>query len=94
MEPPVRFFKMPTTKGWTPQVDTISPQAVKDGFLAAQAGFVKHLDASQGIAIDAITAASLESKYVKLSLVEMYTILLAHNRRHLWISEQLTQHQP
>jgi len=90
MEPPVRFFKMPTTKGWTPQVDTLEPQAIKDGFLAAQAGFAKSLEASQGLALDDITAASPESKYVKLSMVEMYAILLAHNRRHLWISEQLT----
>lgn len=90
MEPPVRFFKMPTTKGWTPNIDTLEPQAIKDGFLAAQAGFGKSLEASQGWALDKITAASPESKYIKLSMVEMYAILLAHNRRHLWISEQLT----
>lgn len=88
MEPPVRFVKMPTTKDWTPS-EALEPQAVKDGFLAAQEGFAKNLEASLGIAIDTITAASPESKYIKLSLVEMYAILLAHNRRHLWLGEQL-----
>lgn len=89
MEPPVRMFKMPTTKNWTPQADTITPQTVKDGFLTAQDALAKSLEAAQGMAIGNITAATPESKYIKLSMVEMYTILLAHNRRHLWISEQL-----
>jgi len=89
MEPPVRIIKVPTTKNWTPQADAITAQTVKDGFLAAQDALAKSLEAAQGMAIDDITAASPENKYLKLSLVEMYTILLAHNRRHLWISEQL-----
>jgi uncharacterized damage-inducible protein DinB len=90
MEPPVRVIKMPTTKNWTPQTDTITAQTVKDGFLTAQDALAKSLEASQGMAIDSITAASPENKYLKLSLVEMYAILLSHNRRHLWISEQFT----
>lgn len=90
MEPPVkRKFKAP--KQFVPQadkpLDTVSAE-----FMLLQQAFLGRLQNANGLDLAHIKVASPVIGLLKMTLLGVFALVVAHERRHLWQARQILQH--
>jgi FAD/FMN-containing dehydrogenase len=82
LEPPSRV-KLPTGVLFQP-VSTQDPAAVLSAFQSIGQQIEQELAAARGLALDAERIRSPFSEGMKYNVYSAFTLIAAHNRRHLW----------
>lgn len=85
MEPPPKR-RLKTMGGMTPDPEA---EHVLEDFRATQAGLRDVVVASRGLDLGRARFSSPFMKLLRLSLGTGFHTLLAHNRRHLWLAEEV-----
>jgi hypothetical protein len=89
LEPPVKLkFKAP--KQFIPQTDK-SLQAVSEEFMLLQEQFLTRLQNANGLDLTRIKVSSPVTKLLKMTLMGVFGLVVAHERRHLWQARQVLQ---
>ena len=82
LEPPVKTrFKAPAL--FAPPVPSGPPEAILDDFDALGAAFGERLDASRGLDLGRLRAASPAMPLFRISLGMAFALMATHERRHL-----------
>lgn len=90
LEPPVkRKFKAP--KQFVPQADK-PLDVVSEEFLSVQEQYITRLQDANGLNLTRIKLASPVISLLKMTLLGVFGLVLAHERRHLWQAHQVLQH--
>lgn len=76
------MFKLQAPKAIQPQL-LPSPGLELEHFLISQSAMRKRIQDAEGLSLTAFRFASPVAKYVRLNLLECFTVLNAHSRRHL-----------
>ena len=87
MEPPPRL-RMRTTRGLVPIPARPKADLIR-AFSAVQDRLVQELEAADGVDLARATMRSPFLRMLKLSAGQAFSVLLAHNRRHLWHIRQI-----
>ena len=90
MEPPVKR-RMKTLRPMVPEPD-VDPDAALSTFHAHQAKLLSLVEASRGMDLGKIRFSSPFFALLRFSLGTGFDLLLAHNRRHLWLIRELQEH--
>lgn len=86
LEPPYRM-KTKTLPAYVPGADSlIDPLAA---FLESQQQLIDTLYRANGIALDRVKVQSSFNSRIDYNLLSFFSILTAHQRRHLWQAEQV-----
>ncbi len=83
MEPPVRR-RMKTMRAMLPDSD-LPVEPTLAVFLDHQASIRELLVAAEGLDLDAIRMSSPFVKMVRAPVFSWFSVVLAHNRRHIWL---------
>ena len=86
VEPPARL-KTRTGAAFSPPAG-LEPEAVKREFSALQKEFLGELEALNGYDLNRVRVRSPFARWLRYTLFEWLTVLLAHERRHLWQAER------
>jgi hypothetical protein len=90
LEPPVkRKFKAP--KQFVPQADK-PLNIVSEEFMLLHEQFLKHLQNANGLNLTRIQIPSPVISLLKMTLLGVFGLITAHERRHLWQAQQVLQH--
>lgn len=83
MEPPPKR-RVKTAPSMVPDPD-FEPEGVLDRFERAQTGLMASVDSARGIDLGRARFSSPFLRVLRLSLGTGFELLLAHNRRHIWL---------
>lgn len=86
LEPPYRM-KTKTLPQFVPGADRLSDPS-RD-FMGSQTKLVEALQRANGIALDRVMVQSSFNPRIHYNLLSFFSILAAHQRRHLWQAEQV-----
>ncbi|MDZ7704708.1 MAG: DinB family protein [Trueperaceae bacterium] len=81
-EPPVRM-RVGAPGRWTPAPD-LDPDEIRREFDDLQAALHERLAKADGLDLNRITLHSPLTRWLRLDLYEAFSLVLAHERRHLW----------
>jgi hypothetical protein len=84
--PPKRRIK--TFRSMVPDPVT-DPHSVLPGFLALQGQLTELMEAARGVDLGRVRFGSPFLSLLRLSLGTGFELILAHNRRHLWLVREL-----
>ncbi|MCH2471583.1 MAG: hypothetical protein MK486_16450 [Gemmatimonadetes bacterium] len=87
MEPPPKR-RMPTTKGMVPDPD-LDGSEVGPKFARIQDDLSQLMDDAWGVDLGKARFSSPFLRVVRLSLGTGLSLLLAHNRRHVWLAREV-----
>lgn len=86
LEPPYRM-KTKTLPAYVPGSDQLSDPL--QTFLDSQEALIATLDRANGVALDKVMVRSSFNPRIHYNLLSFFSILTAHQRRHLWQAEQV-----
>jgi hypothetical protein len=87
VEPPYRI-KVRTPATFDPQrVD--SAEIVMEAWMQLQGQLYGRIAAADGLALDKVKVVSPFAESVKYNLLSAFTVIPAHQRRHIWQAEQI-----
>lgn len=86
LEPPYRT-RVKTVK-LLEVVTSESPAKILDEFLASQSNLKSVYESANGIALDTVMMRSPFNKRMSYNLYSCFSVITAHQRRHLWQGEQ------
>ena len=87
MEPPPKK-RMKTFKNMVPDPGTTPEEAVDD-FVRLQGRMAELIEASRGLDLGRVRFSSPYMRVLRFSLGTGFEMLLAHNRRHIWLVHEL-----
>jgi hypothetical protein len=90
VEPPVKV-KVKAPKVFTPQASK-PMDLVSQEFILLQEHFLNRLQNANGLDLTRIKIASPVTSLLKMTLLGVFGLVLAHERRHLWQAQQILQH--
>lgn len=89
LEPPMMWWsKIKTTKEFQPTNIESVEQALPN-FLDLQEQLKTRVEKANGLPLDKIKVASPFNSKIRYNLLSCFTLILAHERRHLWQAEQV-----
>lgn len=91
LEPPVKRFKVKAPKIVAPLPEHLLA-VVLPAFISLQDQFVKKLHEARGLDLARVKINSPFSSLIKFSLGQVFALLAAHERRHLWQARQVKEH--
>lgn len=87
LEPPVKLrFKAPSA--FQPASD-LRPEMLRQKWEASHNGIAQLIRRADGVAFDKVKVQSPGSRFLKLHVGMVFHVIAAHDRRHLWQSDQL-----
>jgi hypothetical protein len=86
LEPPARY-RMPTTAPFVPS-SVGSRDAVVGEFVVLQEELIRRVEAGSGQDLNRLRVASAFNPRFKYNLFSCFSVLAAHERRHLWQAER------
>jgi hypothetical protein len=89
IEPPVKL-KVKAPKQFAPQADKPMEMVVAE-FMLQQEQFIKRLQNANGLDLTRLKVASPVTKLLRMTLLGVFGLVLAHERRHLWQAHQILQ---
>lgn len=89
VEPPVKL-KVKAPKRFIPQADK-PLKLVSAEFLRLQEEFLKRLQNANGLDLTRMKVASPVTRLLQMTLLGVFGLVLAHERRHLWQAHQILQ---
>jgi uncharacterized damage-inducible protein DinB len=91
LEPPVKQrFKAP--RQFVPQADQPLDKVSRE-FMQLQEQFLERLQNANGLDLRRIKVASPVIRLLKMTLLGVFWMVVAHERRHLWQARQLLRHE-
>lgn len=90
IQPPVRF-RLPSPLLYRPPPDT-KIEEVLPRFLELQEELQKRVEDSHGLDLGRLRLSSPVTRRFKMSLIEWFAFLAAHQRRHLWQARKVREH--
>jgi len=91
IEPPVRL-RLPSPKLYRPRPD-LRLEEVLPRFLQLQEQLQRRAEESQGLDLARLRLSSPVTRRFKMSLIEWFAFLAAHQRRHLWQARRVREHE-
>jgi hypothetical protein len=82
VEPPP-VIRLPAPKALQPRLSG-SPEFVLENFLALQSNMAQRLDGAAGLNLIGLRFPSPLASYIKMNLLEFFSVFNGHARRHLW----------
>jgi DinB superfamily len=82
VEPPP-VIRLPAPKALRPQLPG-SPECVLENFLALQSAMMRRLTDADGLNLVGMRFSSPLASYVRMNLLEFFSVFNGHSRRHLW----------
>jgi len=82
VEPPP-VIRLPAPKALQPRLSG-SPECVLENFLALQSAMMRRLDDAVGLNLVGLRFPSPLASYIRMNLLEFFSVFNGHSRRHLW----------
>ncbi len=82
VEPPP-IVRLPAPRKLVPLLSGAPSQALSD-FLSSQSAMLNELESAAGLNLAAKRFSSPLASYIKMNLVEFFSVFNGHSRRHLW----------
>lgn len=89
IEPPVRM-RVSAPGRWTPTTD-LDPGQIWRDFDDLQQALDERLTKADGLDMDRVTLHSPLTRWLRLSLYEAFSLVIAHERRHLWQARRVLE---
>lgn len=82
VEPPP-LIRLPAPRVLRPQMSG-APERALENFLASQSTMKLHIERADGLNLMALRFPSPLASYIKMNLLEFFSVFNGHSRRHLW----------
>lgn len=82
VEPPP-LIRLPAPRVLRPQVSG-SPERALENFLASQSTMMLRMEGADGLNLTALRFPSPLASYIRMNLLEFFSVFNGHSRRHLW----------
>lgn len=82
VEPPP-LVRLPAPRVLRPQVSG-SPERALENFLAWQSTMMLRMEGAEGLNLTALRFPSPLASYIRMNLLEFFSVFNGHSRRHLW----------
>jgi DinB family protein len=90
IEPPVKRLRLPSPKLYRPKPDQ-RMQEVLPRFLKLQEELARRVEDAKGLDLARLRMSSPVTRRFKMSLIEWFAFLAAHQRRHLWQARRVRE---
>ena len=82
VEPPP-LIRLPAPRVLRPQMSG-SPERALENFLASQSKMMLRMEGAEGLNLTALRFASPLASYIRMNLLEFFSVFNGHSHRHLW----------
>jgi hypothetical protein len=92
VEPPPAI-RLPAPRALLPELSG-SPERAQEEFLASQATMLCRMEDATGLNLTALRFPSPLASYIKMNLLEFFSVFNGHSRRHLWQAANVRRDLP
>jgi len=92
VEPPP-LIRLPAPTALRPQMSG-SPERTLENFLAWQSTMMLRMEGADGLNLAALRFSSPLASYIRMNLLEFFSVFNGHSRRHLWQSANVRREMP
>lgn len=92
VEPPPAI-RLPAPRALRPQLSR-SPERALENFLVCQAAMMRRMEDANGLSFTRLRFPSPLASYIRMNLLEFFSVFNGHSRRHLWQAANVRRDLP